>query len=605
MISLLNQMKALIEQIYITNPKCATKIVKENYNLWTWINLNCDSSAITNLEKIYTAYSGELLLCPCGSGKLRKCRSFSKGLKFCGKEKFCSALKEHNLKKSKQTNLERYGVENIFQLKNFLDKREKTYLKNYGAKNPQQCKDIKQKVKQTNLERYGSEYSSQNEHIKQKVKQTNLERYGVENVYQNTSIQEKVKQTNLERYGAVCVLQNEHIKQKVKQTNLERYGSEYSMQNDQIKLKAKQTNLKRYGAVTFKQGLFSEETKQVLFDRENFTKLLLEFGPNDLAHKLNVSLTTIYNTHTRHGLNIIQSNLSIFEKQLAGWLTEKNISFESNNRKILCPQELDFYIPSHNLAIEFNGLYWHSEALGKNKWYHYNKTKACAEQNIRLIHIFEDEWINNHAQCLDIISRSLSLTEHKLMARKCIIKEITNMETKEFLDKNHLQGYVSASKNVGLYYNQELIQLMTFKKPRYNKKIEWELIRAVSKINYTIVGGYQKLWNYFIKIYKPQSIVSYSDNRWFTGNLYKIMGFTQIKNSKPTYWYTDYKKRWHRSRFTKNRCIKEASLKVEILDDDLQKMSEHYITKNILKLSRIWDCGQNTWIYNQKDVPTN
>ena len=253
----------------------------------------------------------------------------------------------------------------------------------------------------------------------------------------------------------------------------------------------------------------------------------------------------------------------------------------------------------HKLALEFDGLYWHSETAGKDKNYHISKTQKCEEQGLQLIHIFEDEWISKKDICKSIIGSYLNLTTSKISARKCSIQEISNKEIRSFLETNHLQGYVNASKNIVLIYNDEIVAGMTFGKPRYNKQIEWELLRLVTKCDTHIIGGTQKLWRYFQKTYQPQSVVSYCDRRWFTGKIYETLGFTKKVNAKPTYWYTDYDMRFHRSKFTKKLSVKMAS-KLGHPIDELNNLTERQITKDILGLNRIWDCGQDSWIWYKK-----
>ena len=282
-------------------------------------------------------------------------------------------------------------------------------------------------------------------------------------------------------------------------------------------------------------------------------------------------------------------------------MTNNNIQFSTNNRDVIKPQEIDIFIPEHNIAIEFNGLYWHNEKSGKDKWYHYNKTKKCAEKGIRLIHIFEDEWLNNQESCMDLLGRFLGLPCTKIFARKCRIEEIRVGEARKFLEDNHLQGYSAASVTLGLFFEDKLLQLMSFKHSRYNKNIEWENIRHCNLRGHQIVGGTQKLWSYFIKTYNPTSVVSYSDNRWFEGSTYEKLGFSLQKDNPPQYFYTDLKKRWHRSLFTKKRCIKKAmEIDSELIEEELMKMTENYIAIEILELGKIWDVGQKTWVWTKK-----
>lgn len=268
-----------------------------------------------------------------------------------------------------------------------------------------------------------------------------------------------------------------------------------------------------------------------------------------------------------------------------------------NNRKIIEPNELDVYIPKLNLAFEFNGLYWHNE-LYKNEKYHKNKTEECENQGIHLIHIYEDDWI--HKQ--DIVkSRILNLIgkSEKIFARKCKIKEINdNKIVKEFLEKNHLQGFIGSKIRIGLFYNEELVSLMTFgslRKLTGKNFIDgsYELLRFCNKLNTNVVGGASRLFKYFIKNYNPIEVISYADRSWSQGDLYKKLGFEFLNKTEPNYYYIIDGVRKHRFGFRKDVLMKNGY--------DFHK-TEHEIMLD-RKIYRIYDSGSlkygwNKLIYN-------
>ena len=171
------------------------------------------------------------------------------------------------------------------------------------------------------------------------------------------------------------------------------------------------------------------------------------------------------------------------------------------------------------------------------------------------------------------------------------MKILRSKVKKEFLELNHLQGDTISSKNYGLYYNDELVSVMTFGAPRiamgnknkiYNKD-DYELIRFCNKINTNVIGGASKLFKYFIDHYQPQSIFSFADNRWSNpiNNVYLKLGFNLKSESKPGYWYTkNFKQRYHRFNFSKNRL----KLMGHMEGTESQIMSS-------LKYEKIWDCG--------------
>jgi|TARA_R110000787_G_scaffold17748_1_gene55083 hypothetical protein len=277
---------------------------------------------------------------------------------------------------------------------------------------------------------------------------------------------------------------------------------------------------------------------------------------------------------------------SKWETELQSFLQDFDI--ESNNRKVLNGKELDIYIPDKNMAIEFNGNYWHSELNGKDRTYHLNKTNECEKQNIHLLHIFESEWIDKKDIWKSLINSKLG-TSNRLYARKCEVREVPTSIKNTFLNGCHLQGEDKSSVKLGLYYNDELASIMTFCKSRYNKNYEWELSRFCNNINTTVVGGASKLLKHFTRNYTPKSIISYSDNRHSVGNLYKQLGFEFLHNSTPNYFYAkgDMLSLKSRLQFQKHK-LKD---KLDVFDSDLSEWENMKING----YDRIWDCGNSVW----------
>ena len=182
-----------------------------------------------------------------------------------------------------------------------------------------------------------------------------------------------------------------------------------------------------------------------------------------------------------------------------------------------------------NLGIEFNGTYWHS-TLNKNKTFHEDKSKLAESLGIRLIHVYEYEWEDETKNKIlkSIINIASGNIQNKIYARNCDIKQLTNKDVKEFTNNNHIQGHRNAQIIYGLFYNNELVQIMTFSK---HKKYDYEIIRECSKLNTVVVGGTSKLFKHFLNDYDPNTVFSYCDFNKFNGNSYeklgmKFLGFT-------------------------------------------------------------------------------
>lgn len=281
-------------------------------------------------------------------------------------------------------------------------------------------------------------------------------------------------------------------------------------------------------------------------------------------------------------------------------LLQNKTTVVKNDRTILSDKkELDILIPDLKIGIEFDGLYWHCESEGKDKNYHLSKTKECENKGIRLIHIFEDEWLYKQEivkSRLRIALNNPSKELIKIHARKCIIKELSSKQKNFFLESNHLQGKDASSFKFGAFYGDELISVMTFSKPKISmghKNIEskiFELNRFCVKKNTISSGIAQRLLAHFIKLVNPNKIISYSDNRWNTGNLYEKLGFKLVSRGSPNYWYIKDRNRVYRYNFRKDMLPK----KLIMFDNNLTE----YQNMQLNGYERIWDCGSNKYEIN-------
>jgi len=261
-----------------------------------------------------------------------------------------------------------------------------------------------------------------------------------------------------------------------------------------------------------------------------------------------------------------------------------------NSRSIIHPREIDIYIPEYNVAIEYNGIYWHSELAGKDKLYHITKTNVCNKQNIHLIHILESEWLQNPKIVKSRLQAKLQSIDNTIYARKCSIENIPPKQARIFYNENHIQGFVGSHTHLGLVFNDRLVSCMSFTKSRFNKKYNWELTRFCSVINTRVIGGASKLFTHFTKQYPQDSIVSYSDKRWNTGSVYQALGFEFSHSSAPNYFYFKNLTLLSRQKFQKHKLEKQLSN----FDPNLTEW------ENMVKhgYNRIWDCGNDVWVWS-------
>jgi len=300
-------------------------------------------------------------------------------------------------------------------------------------------------------------------------------------------------------------------------------------------------------------------------------------------------VTPINHVSCKSGCPKCSNPISRPEIEVREFLASLGINYVVNDRKTLGGHEIDIFIPDKMIGIEFDGIRWHNE-LYKDKEYHLEKTLECSKHGVRLLHIFEDEWLYKKEIWMSMLKNILGISAEKIYARKCEVRTVSPMEKTSFLNDNHIQGNVNTAVNLGLYYNGELVSLMTFNKQRINlggKKCDgyYELSRFCSKLNTIVVGGASRLFRKFITEYKPLEVVSYSDRRWSLGNLYVMLGFDFSHFSRPNYYYVVNDIRENRFKYRKDRLVAEGF--------DPSK-TEHEIMLE-RKIYRIYDCGTMVW----------
>lgn len=240
------------------------------------------------------------------------------------------------------------------------------------------------------------------------------------------------------------------------------------------------------------------------------------------------------------------------ERELLEFVESLGFTAYPNSRAILKDLEYDIWIPEKRIAIEYNGVYWHS-----NQWkdpnYHYVKFKRSRDQGVKLIQIFEDEYKRKPNIIKDRLLSILGMAP-KIPARKCNTIVLSAAEYRQFVDKHHLQGYASASIKLGLTYQERLVAVMSFSTSRYTDE-GYEMIRYCSEGN--VVGGASKLFKLFTTMYNPQKVISYANRCWSDGGLYEKLGFINVTKHDDNvgYWYVKGSTRYHRSTFTKKRLI--------------------------------------------------
>lgn len=393
------------------------------------------------------------------------------------------------------------------------------------------CRNNSEEVKIKNKENVSKTlknvYLERGEDIKEKRAKTLSEKYGVINEtgspFSNEETQERAKHVIFEKYGVENIFSLEDYRKK---EDMKKYMRDQSIvlwkerglniqytDNDTVVIK---DGCEKHGDIELSIRDFNNRTKE---DRRGISSICPLCNP----------------------INYYSGE----EYKLKEFLDKNNIKYISNSRNIIKPYELDFYIEDIKLAIEMNGIYYHSLSGGKDKNYHKMKTDMCEEIGIRLIHIWEDEWVSKHDIILSMLESKLGIVENKIYARKCEVRNISSKDARLFCEKNHLQGYVNSKYKYGLFYGGELVSIMTFGKCRAvlnmrNEEKACELYRFCNKLHYSIIGGASKLLKYAendLRRGGVDIIYTFAHRDWSDGNLYNKLGFSLIGKTEPNYFY--------------------------------------------------------------------
>lgn len=336
-----------------------------------------------------------------------------------------------------------------------------------------------------------------------------------------------------------------------------------------------QNKISRYNTLT-KDVLISEYCHRGLLKHE-------------IQKKYNIGQEALDKLFSEYQIDLIHSrNKSLGEKDLCDWIsTITKDEIIRKTRDIISPLEIDIYIPSKKLAIEFDGTYWHSTRTLK-KDYHIEKTNLCEAKGITLLHVYDIEWQEKKEIWKSIIRSKLGLVT-KIYARKCVVREVDSKTARQFCEQNHLSGYANSKTNIGLYYNENLVSLMTFAVPRFNKKHRCEIIRFCTLLNHQVVGGASKIFKYFTTENSIDSIITYANRRYSQGNLYTRLGFREISQTAPNYFYLFGKKLLSRMIFQKHKLKDRLSIFDSSLTEEQNMEANGYY--------RVYDCGNISFIW--------
>lgn len=494
----------------------------------------------------------------------------------------------------KQTMLSRYGVEYASQSKIAREKlslastenhdirmakAKKTIQERYGVDHYSHTPEYKAKYKKTSQERYGVDHVLQNKDVRNKYQNTMEEKYNVANPSRHPESMNKRNKTNLKKYGNICSAQSNITQQEIKQSNQKLYGVDYYFQRPDVVNDLKEIRaINKYGKPLLD---FRDEWRNEYFENGLESALIL------FPHiKVKTAIDNFLDPHERKCAN----GRSHPEQTIQNFFKQRGIEFEHSVRSIVPGNnrlEIDMINYNDKISIEFNGYYWHQIVSNRIQD---DLHKAEQMRSIGYHHLAIDE---TDYQKLDKLYDIISPNKSPIMGRKCNIVPVSTKEERKFLDENHLDGYVSSQHCWGLVYDDELLQLMSFTHDRFGRNDgRLELLRLCSRRGFAISGGSARLFNYAINNLEFKDIVSYTNNKYFSGAVNESLGFTFETNTEPGYV-------WIKG----NQILKRYATQKHKLKKFLGDMFDPQLTENENMIkngwTKVYDLGHKRCVFKR------
>lgn len=435
-------------------------------------------------------------------------------------------------------------------IQNLIDKGTKVYdsyrFADYCSRKCMQSSPLTLERRTATMEeRYGG-HNMQTEKGQKEFKDAMMKKYGVDNPMKVGEIAERASRNS--RSGDPEVLA------KVKKSYEERFVGGHPMRDPAVLEKFRETSREKYGVDNHAQKHISEETLRILNDKQELSALMEEHKfLFDVAQLLGVHFSSVQRSCAKLGIDVRKHTSSRGETQIEEFLMEHNVRVEKNRRDLIPSRlEIDIFCPDHGVAIEFNGIYWHS-SIFKKRCYHQDKSIECQENGIMLVHVWEDDWndpIRKEIIKKKILSK-LGLGSERIFARKTTVCEVPYKEARNFMKTNHIQGATTATVWVGLRdQDGELVACLGCKRTDING--HYDIVRyATSK---TVVGGFSKCLKFLESLIDDWSyLFTYASLDYGNGNLYEKTGFEAEYITVPDMWYVKGDKRYRREGFMKHK----------------------------------------------------
>jgi hypothetical protein len=520
----------------------------------------------------------------CIEGHERKFQRISEGWQFCAANRQCPCFMRHFHATAAATNMTKRGVRNAAQSAEVQQKIRKTCLERYGVETSGASKQRQEKAKATNLSRYGVENVFASNVIKQKIRDITLHHHGVDHISKSAQHQQKMREAVQQKYGVDNVGASDTVRQKIRATNQTRYGGPAPSTSAEVRQKMREAFIE--------QGHPAHQhidPAQRFMDEDDFRARCSGRKAIDIAKETGYHPSTLYRYAARYGveLDLTGGDHRDTENQLAEIFSGydairrnarilTNVSDAPDQRKA---QQIDFYFPAQKLGVELHGAYWHSDALGRDKLYHADKLRMASDQGIRLIQVFEDEWLDHPEAVLATIRHQLGKNgTDRVFARKCSIQVIDYADAVAFYNQHHVFGSVRATVHLGLIHATKLVACMSFTQRMTGV---WELVRYATAE--TVAGGASRLLKAFERNYQWTKIISFADLRWSDGKLYRTLGFALEAKLPPDYAYVIGNRRVHK--FNLRKSSKRFAKYAE------QGLSERQMAE-LEGIPRVYDAGK-------------
>ncbi len=355
---------------------------------------------------------------------------------------------------------------------------------------------------------------------------------------------------------AECAKKSDDKKMKMKEV----YSLRTDTQRRTTNAKREATNIQKYGVAFHMQRPEIQEKAIKKLPQKLSSEILCKLNDKDYLHELHIgqqltsteiadligcSPSTAFNSLKNQLGEVQRFNTTSQQRGIVDFIRRFGVEVIVNDKTTGI--ELDVYIPEHNLAIELNGLFWHSHnphimpIKDTTKFKHQKKIEICKEYNIQLLQFTDHQWDNQSDIVKSIIASKLGKSSVIIGARKLSVEQVSNKEASSFFDSNHLQGgKVNGHVNIALKNHDGIIFCISVGKSRFKNKADWEILRMASKINVNIPGGFSKVLAFLSTATNVKgTLLSYADKCISTGNGYSACGFQYTGDTGPSYFWTD------------------------------------------------------------------